>query len=153
MVDNKEYIGMLRELILSGKEVSLMISGSSMSPFLIHKRDSVILAPVKGPLKRGAVVFFQRQDGSYVLHRIYKVRKNDCYDIVGDAQTQIEPNVKRSQIFAAAAAVKRKGKIIGPGDFWWEFFEHVWIRMIPMRRWAVSIYRIVVRGGKKGENK
>ena len=28
--------------------------------------------------------------------------------------------------------VKRKGKILEPGDFWWDFFEKAWIRLVPV---------------------
>ncbi len=50
---------------------------------------------------------------------------------MGDAQTQIEGPVKREQIFALITKVRRKEKWLEPGDFWWEFFEHVWLHMIP----------------------
>ena len=40
-VDTKEYISMLRTLIEEGKQVSMIISGSSMAPFLIHARAKI----------------------------------------------------------------------------------------------------------------
>ena len=78
------------------------------------------------------------------MHRICNV-KPEGYYIVGDAQTVIEGPVLEDQIFAVITKVKRKGKWIEPGDFWWEFFEHVWIHMIPMRRNIMKIYAKVVR--------
>ncbi len=139
-VDNQEYLGMLKELILDGKEVSLIVTGSSMSPFIIHKRDSVLLAPVNRPLKKGDIVFFQRENAAYILHRICRVNKDGTYDIIGDGQLEIERNVKREQIFAIVTMVRRKGREIRPGDFWWEFFARVWLRMIPLRPLAVRVY-------------
>ena len=41
-VDTKEYIGMLRELTEEGREVSLLVSGVSMTPFLGHYRDTIL---------------------------------------------------------------------------------------------------------------
>ena len=35
---------------------------------------------------------------------------------------------------------KAKRRILEPGDFWWEFFEHVWIRIIPARRLVSWVY-------------
>ena len=67
------------------------------------------------------------------MHRIVKVN-DGCYDIVGDAQMVIEKNIREDQIFAIVTKVCRKGKWIGPGDFWWEFFEKVWINIVPLRR-------------------
>ena len=138
-VDTKEYVSMLRELTESGKEVSMLIAGSSMSPFLIHERDSICFKKPDRTLRRGDMVFYQRPGGQYVMHRIYKVSAEGYY-IVGDAQQDIEGPVKREQIFALITRVRRKGKWIAPGDFWWEFFEHVWIRMVPVRRLIIGSY-------------
>ena len=41
VVDTREYVGMLKELTEEGREVSMLIAGSSMSPFLIHERDMI----------------------------------------------------------------------------------------------------------------
>lgn len=44
LVDTRAYVGMLKELIEQGKEVRMVISGSSMAPFLIHGRDSIFFS-------------------------------------------------------------------------------------------------------------
>lgn len=142
VVDTREYVSVLREIAESGKIVSLRIAGSSMSPFLAHGRDYIYFTRPDRELRAGDMVFYQRKNGQYVMHRIYK-KKPEGYYIVGDAQTEIEGPVDRGQIFALIIKVKRKDRIIRPGDFWWEFFEHVWIRMIPLRRPAVRIYSAV----------
>lgn len=139
VVDTREYVSVLREIAESGKVVSLRIAGSSMSPFLAHGRDYIYFTKPDRELRAGDMVFYQRRNGQYVMHRICRV-KPDGYYIVGDAQTEIEGPVDRDQIFALITKVKRKDRIIQPGDFWWEFFEHVWIRMIPLRRPAVLLY-------------
>lgn len=138
-IDTREYISMLRELTDSGKEVSMIISGNSMSPFLIHERDSICFKKPDRELRCGDMVFYQRPTGQYVMHRICKV-KPEGYYIVGDAQQEIEGPVAREQIFAIITKVQRKGKWIEPGDFWWEFFEHMWLRMIPVRRQIMKLY-------------
>lgn len=73
-VDTKEYISMLRTLIEEGKQVSMIISGSSMAPFLIHARDHICLKSPSGELRKGDMVFYQRSNGEYVMHRIYNVK-------------------------------------------------------------------------------
>lgn len=138
-VDAQEYISMLRELTEEGKEVSLLITGNSMSPFIIHQRDVIYFSAPDRELRVGDMVFYQRDNGQFVMHRIWKV-KNDGYYIVGDAQTVIEGPVRRDQIFARINAVRRKGKVIREGDFWWDFFEKVWIRLVPIRPVLVRLY-------------
>ena len=70
---------------------------------------------------------------------------------MGDAQTQIEGPVKREQIFALITKVRRKEKWLEPGDFWWEFFEHVWLHMIPLRRGIMWCYEMYIRDSHSGK--
>jgi len=142
VVDTNEYVSVLRELAEEGRVVSMLIAGSSMSPFLCHNRDYIYFTKPDRELRRGDMVFYQRDTGQYVMHRIYK-RKKDGYYMVGDAQTQIEGPLRKNQIFARIIKVKRKGRIIEPGNFWWEFFEHVWIRIIPMRKVIEKLYSLL----------
>ena len=142
VVDTNEYVAVLRELAEEGRVVSMLIAGSSMSPFLCHNRDYIYFTKPDRELRRGDMVFYQRDTGQYVMHRIYK-RKKDGYYMVGDAQTQIEGPLRGDQIFARIIKVKRKGRIIEPGNFWWEFFEHVWIRIIPLRKVIEKLYSLL----------
>ena len=143
-IDTRAYVSVLRELVEQGQEVSMLISGSSMAPFLIHERDSICFKQPERPLRKGDMVFYQRDNGQFVMHRICNV-KPEGYYIVGDAQTVIEGPVRENQIFAVITKVKRKGKWIEPGDFWWEFFEHIWIHMIPIRRVLMKSYAKWIR--------
>ena len=82
------------------------------------------------------------------MHRIHHV-KPDGYYIVGDAQCMIEGPVAEEQIFAVVTKVIRKGKTIQPGDFWWEFFRHVWLHIVPVRRPVMALYtKFLFRGGR-----
>lgn len=144
----------LMEQLLSVMEevdtVPLVISGSSMSPFLVHGRDTVYLSKITGPLKRGDMILYRRSNGAYILHRICRV-EGDSFSLVGDAQFLIEHGIRRDQVLAIVTAVRRKGKLLRKGSFWWEFFEKVWLRMIPLRRSVIGLYGLVM-GGRKEEN-
>ena len=111
----------------------LVISGNSMSPFLVHGRDTVYLSRLDRPAKKGDVLLYKRDSGAYILHRVYKVEK-DSYTMVGDAQTQLEQGIRQDQIIAIMTSALRKGKLQKKGSFWWEFFEKVWINIVPLRR-------------------
>ena len=142
LVDTRAYVGMLKELVEQGKEVRMVISGSSMAPFLIHGRDSIFFCTPERELRKGDIVFYERPGGQFVVHRICGVHR-ESYDLIGDGQTEIEHNVRREQIFARVTQVERKGKRLAPGSFWWGFFEKVWIRMIPLRPMGNRIYRLL----------
>lgn len=137
--DTTTYISMLRELTQQEHEVSLVIKGGSMTPFLADQRDTIFFRKPDSPLAVGQIVFYQRPSGQFVVHRICKIRNGQLY-IVGDAQQEIEGPVAPEQVFARVTRIKRKDKLIGPGDFWWEFFEHIWIHMIPLRLPIMRVY-------------
>lgn len=138
-VDNEAYIGMLKELLLDGKQVSLSVAGSSMEPFLTGGRDQVFLVPVSRPLKKGDLVLFQRESGAYVLHRIWKVVPGGCMT-VGDGQQETEGPIPKERIFGLTERVYRGGRVLSKGSFWWEFFEKIWIRLIPLRPALRKLY-------------
>lgn len=141
-VDTQEYMTVLKELVENGNQVSLLISGSSMSPFLIHHRDIIYFQKPDRELNAGDMVFYRRGSGQYVMHRIVKIRPEGYY-MVGDAQTEIEGPLDRAQIFGLVTAVKRNGRMLRPGDFWWEFFARIWLRIIPLRGLINRIYRMM----------
>ena len=142
-VDTQEYVSMLKDLVEEGNQVSLLISGSSMAPFLIHHRDTVYFKKPDRELKAGDIVFYRRANGKYVMHRIRWIRQEGYY-MIGDGQTQTEGPLKREQIFGLITAVKRKDKLMRPGDFWWEFFARVWLRIIPLRGLIRRLYKVLV---------
>ena len=132
----------LSQMLEQAPLVPLVISGNSMSPFLVHRRDTVYLSKVTGPLKRGDMILYRRRNGDYVLHRICKA-ENNIYQLVGDGQWGIEPGICRDQVIAIVTAVRRKGKLLRSGSFWWEFFEHVWLGMIPLRPMILRLYSLL----------
>lgn len=131
-VETGELVSVLRKLTEEGREVSMPIVGSSMEPFLKEERDRICFRKPDRPVRKGDIIFYQRENGQYVLHRIKKVVA-DGYYLIGDAQTQMEGPIKGEQIFALITKVQRKGKWIDSGDFWWVFFAHVWLHVIPLR--------------------
>ena len=144
IVDIHTYLPVLIDIIKSGKDVSVTVTGSSMAPFLAHLRDSIIVSPPPRQFHRGDMVFFQRQDGSYVMHRIHHLKEGKLY-LVGDNQTEIEGPIDPEQVFGIVRKVIRNGKLLQKGDFWWDFFEKAWIRIVPLRPAAVKAVSIVYK--------
>lgn len=142
VIDTREYVRTLAELSGRGEEVCMPVAGGSMTPFLVHERDAVCFSKPKAPLKKGDIVFYQRKSGQYVMHRICRTGEEGYY-MVGDAQWQIEGPLQEACIFAVITKVRRKGRWIGKKNFWWWFFAHIWIRIIPARRTVMRIYHCV----------
>ena len=140
----EELIPELLTLLDQAESVPLTITGSSMTPFLVHGRDTVFLSKVTRPLKKGDMILYQRRNGRYILHRICRVHP-DCYDLVGDAQTEIESGIRPEQVLAIVNTVRHKGKILSHGSFWWNFFEGFWLRVIPLRPVIRRVYSLFFR--------
>ena len=138
-VDTALLLEEYRTLLETVDQLPLLISGNSMSPFLVHGRDTVYLTKVNRPLRRGDIVLYRRKNGAYILHRICAV-EGETFSIIGDAQTEIEHGIAKEQIFAVVCAADRKGKRQAPGCFWWDFFAKFWIRIIPARPILLRIY-------------
>ena len=143
-LDPQVLMPALLALLEETETVPLVISGSSMTPFLVHGRDTVYLSKVTAPLKRGDMILYRRDSGTYILHRIFRAEE-DTYTLVGDAQTLLEPGIRADQVLAVVTAVRRKGKLLKQGSFWWDFFEKVWIRMVPLRPAARAAYSCFVK--------
>lgn len=141
-VDIHEYLPVLIDILKEGKDVNLLISGSSMTPFLVHQRDTIIISKPHESFKRGDMVFYQRSNGQYVMHRVHHVKEGMLY-IVGDAQVDIEGPIHPHQVFGIIHKAFRKGKLIQKGDFWWNFFEKIWIRVVPFRPFLLKFYSLI----------
>lgn len=138
----EELMEQLLGLLDVAEQVPLVISGSSMYPFLHHRRDTVYLSKVTGLLKRGDMILYRRPSGQYVLHRILRVGQG-TYDLLGDRQTVVEPGIRDSQVLAVVTAVRRDGKLLRPGERVWDFYEKCWISMIRLRPWLIRAYNLL----------
>lgn len=138
----QEYIETLKFAVENGQEASMVITGNSMSPFLCHERDVIYFKAPNAPLKKGDMVFFKRQNGQFVMHRLWK-KKQGGWFIIGDNQSEAEGPISEEQIFAKVVRVKRKDHIIGPHHFLWFIFAHIWIHLIPFRRMIIRCYQML----------
>lgn len=141
-VDTREYVAVLKEMVGQGMEVSMTVSGTSMEPFLMDHRDRIYFRKPEGALKKGDMVFFQRENGAYVMHRIMKVRKQQYY-LAGDHQTSLEGPIEEKQIFAKVVSVERAGAWLTEEDRLWKFYGGLWRRLFWVRKVVNKLKRII----------
>lgn len=149
VVDTREYLDMVRELLADGQtSVAVPLSGSSMTPFL-HPGDMAYLDLPKEPLRRGDVVLYTRPSGQYVLHRVVSLNRDGTVTMVGDAQTELEVLDGTHRIHAIMTKAQHKGKILTPASPRWRFFRTVWLWVIPQRRAIVKILTKLKQGKRR----
>lgn len=139
----EEYRSLLQS-DASVEALPLQISGNSMSPFLIHGRDTVYLSRLDRPARRGDMLLYRRDSGAYVLHRVHKVTPQG-YTMLGDAQLEPEPGIRPEQVIARVSRVVRGGKSLKPGDLQWEFYEKLRPRLWLARRLIQKVARHLPR--------
>lgn len=141
-VDTREYVTALKEMVEQGMEVSMTIFGTSMEPFLIHKRDKIYFRKPEGKIKKGDMVFYRRESGAYVMHRVMKVKKHQYY-LAGDHQTFLEGPIESTLIFAKVVAVERAGVWLTEKDRLWKFYAGWWRRLFRVRKVGNKLKRII----------
>ncbi len=150
IVDTQKYLDNVCQILRQGgTQVSIPVSGSSMRPFL-HPGDLVYLELPKAPPKRGDVVLFTRSSGQYILHRVYRVKPDGGFLMLGDNQQWLEPVPGMERIHAVVTSAQHKGKIMKPGKPRWWFYAHVWLWAAPWRRGILSLWG-KLRGKKKSK--
>ncbi|MDE7105732.1 MAG: S24/S26 family peptidase [Anaeroplasmataceae bacterium] len=107
MIKVEDFYPLILEAFSEGKTFTFPIHGTSMQPML-HTNDLVVLEAISH-LKRGDIVLYRRENGQFVVHRIWKVKK-DSYTFVGDHQVPLEPNILYSQCIGKVIAYKKQGK-------------------------------------------
>lgn len=102
------FVPLLQEAFDNDKTFKMPVKGTSMLPF-INEKHYVILKKVDS-IKKNDIVFYRRDSGQYVLHRIFKVKK-DHYVLLGDNQVYREYPIYKKQIIGKVIAVCKGEKI------------------------------------------
>ena len=115
-----------------------------MLPLLADGRDKVFLSKPKSTLKKNDVVFYQRNDGQYVLHRIIRINDDELV-MRGDNQRVNEYGISLKNVIAIATAFERKGKYIHCSDFRYKSYCF----FLPVTRFFRKIYAALIKSLKK----
>lgn len=131
----------LKELLNNGQNVKMTVTGNSMQPFLKEGRDSVELAQTCfAEIQLNDVVLIQREDGTYVMHRIIRKEKN-CFYMMGDAQDWVEGPLGERNLRARISAIYRKNKKIEVTNQAYKQLVFLWYTVLPLRKIAMKSMR------------
>lgn len=150
-VPNPIYVASLRAFIEEGETVEFPVRGWSMRIFVEHERDKAILKACNPQtLKRGDVVLtrIDTPDNSevYVLHRIIAT-DGQRLTLMGDGNLQGTETCLRKNVVALVTGFRRKGhtKPDLTTDRKWRLYSWWWVRLRPVRRWLILLWRIKQR--------
>ena len=127
-------------ILAEGLPCRLVVTGNSMLPFLRHQLDTVILAPLSGPVRRGDILFYLRAPHLPILHRVCKIRPDGILLLCGDAQVGLEP-VPPDRILARVTAIDRNGKQVDCSSLTFRLTGLLWILLRPVRPYILAVLR------------
>lgn len=132
-----EGFSKLEEILARDGRLAYTCKGFSMLPLLREDRD-VVLIRKKGAerCRKLDAVLFKRPGvegrGSFVLHRILKVRQDGTYWIVGDNCTTGE-TVREENVLGVMTAVIRDGRTVPVTAFRYRLYLNTWCRFYHLR--------------------
>lgn len=135
----EEIYPIIKEQIESGGTVQLPITGTSMLPLLVWGRDSVEIVKCENA-KKGDIIFYRRDDGHFVLHRI--VSKNEKgYILCGDNQWVKEYGIQDRHIIAVVSSITRNSKKFSISKLSYRIYSKIWVSILPVRRYVLVLLR------------
>ncbi len=113
--------------------VVINLEGDSMRPLIRRKRDYVTLVPAMRPLKRGDIVLFARVDGSFVLHRVCRM-KDSQVQTLGDGCWEPDGWMPADRVLGLAVRLKREGRLFVLDSWFCRLLGIGWMALLPLRR-------------------
>ncbi len=130
----QDLFPIFKETIDAGKTFSFYATGVSMRPYIIGGEDFVTLGPVTDKLYKNDIIFYKRENGQFVLHRIVKVKQEGQIILCGDNQFTLEKDISSEQILAKLIKIEKKNKTVFPEDF----PSRLWCLFLPVRRFMLK---------------
>lgn len=137
---NHIFLPEVLKYVNQGKNVTINLRGISMRPFLEDGRDKAVLIKPNN-IKVGDAVLAELENKFYVLHRIIKI-DGDKVVLRGDGNLGNE-YCRLKDIRASVLGFYRKGRttIDYTTGIKWKLYSLVWMRLYPLRRYLLYIYR------------
>lgn len=141
-IPNDLLIPRIRQFLDEGHTATIRVRGRSMRPFLQDERDKVVLAPYTG-VKTGDVVLAEISPARFVLHRVI-AKDGERLTLKGDGNVIGTENCSTKDIIGTATGFIRKKneKADRTDSLKWRVYSYIWIRLNPVRRYALFICRL-----------
>lgn len=123
--------------------VEITLGGVSMQPLIRKDRDVVTILPLQEEPKVGDIVLFRREDGAYVVHRVYRAEGEQIVTL-GDNCENPDPPLKREQVLGKVVKIRRGKRIIDPDSLSQQRKGKRRMKYLPVRR-KIMHYKWVLK--------
>ena len=152
-VEFDDIIDIIKEKLDQGGTVTFTPRGSSMEPMLRSGEDVVVLSKPKGRLSFLDVALYQRDDGTYVMHRVIDFGSDGSYIFCGDNQFHNERGIRDDNIIGVMTSFFRKGKTYTVKSLSYRLYcNFLYYTRIPRHGYSAGKNRLTKLFGKKEKN-
>ena len=130
---NELFVEGIRELLAEGVPVVFKAKGNSMLPFIRGGQDEVYLVRPTA-VSEGDILLCEVSKRQYVLHRLI---------LMGDGNLYGTESCNREDVIGKVVKIIRSGKVIDCRNRSYRWASAFWVRLLPLRRVLLKIYRIV----------
>lgn len=138
----------------SAPAVTTRLYGDSMGPLIRREKDEVTIQPLSRKLKRGDIVLFRSEYGRYVVHRVWKLQKQQVQTL-GDNCWEPDPWMPYDDVLGQVICMKRNGRVIWLDHAVARGIGRVWMALRPLRngfrRGKSRIGRVLRKWGRMRE--
>lgn len=133
LVDNRTAFSQARDLLLEGEKVQMRVRGQSMLPFF-RSGSEILLRPIReADFFVGAVVLAETDQGTFVVHRIYRL-DGEQVTLLGDGNVIGTETMPRERVYGIVDCSSRH-----------LFWARLWQRIRPLRRYPLAILKRLCR--------
>lgn len=141
LIPNEVLLPEVARLISEGHTVTLTVRGNSMNPFLVDRRDSIVLGPfAEADLQPGIAVLARESTGRIVFHRIIS-RRGSVLTLQGDGNLRATEQADTADVMGIMLSAIRKGKEYPCSGRTWQRYSYWWMKLTPVRRWLLAVFR------------
>lgn len=134
-----EQLAQLLEVQLQEGVAPLRVTGVSMYPTFRNGRDTVYLCRTERPVRKGDVILYRRENGSYVLHRVVCLHQG-VLTCAGDNQFEPE-SVRPEQVIAYMVSFCRDGREYEVNSLGYRLWVWLWVSTFPVHKPILKLRR------------
>ncbi len=138
----REVYPIIKEQLENQGEVRFKPRGISMRPLIRQGIDEVIIKKADAKPKKNDIVFYCRDSGDFVLHRLIGFDKNNQFIMRGDNQTVKEYGISEKHVIGIVKSVIRDGKNIDASSLLfnlWAYYSRIYILENKLKRFIRRI--------------
>ena len=130
---------LIEEQLESGGVTVFKIHGTSMKPMMQDRADSVRIKKPTDDIKKYDIIFYRRNDGQFVLHRVVGIKNND-FICRGDNQIIDEFPVRHENIIGIVTDYTKNGEFKSMDSLSQKIYSRFWVNTVIFRKMKRKLF-------------